>query len=147
VTAQIFTGGAWRTITSGKIYIGGAWRTITRGSVYKGGSWKDGPAFVPPLSATASPSDAFGSTTGHFGATVTSNNVTVMPVGGLGPFTYSWAVGSGITASNPTGATTSFSKYLTPFSETIASATCTVTDSLGSTATAEVSIDLVHEGL
>lgn len=147
MTAQIFTGGTWRTITSGKVYLGGAWRTITRGSVYKGGAWKDGPAFIPPLSASASLAEVFGSTSGHFGQTVTSNNVTVTPVGGLGPFTYSWAVGSGITATNPAGATTAFSKFQAPFSETIADATCTVTDSLDSTATADVEVDLVHEGL
>lgn len=146
MTAQIFTGGAWRTITSGKIYLGGAWRTITRGQVYKGGGWKDGPAFVPPLSASASPSDATGTASGHFAANVASNYVTVTPVGGLAPFTYSWAAGSGITAAYPTSANTYFSKYLSPFQETIADATCTVTDSLGTTATATVSVDLVHEG-
>lgn len=146
MTAKVFIGGTWRTITSGKIYLGGAWRTITRGQVYKGGGWKDGPTFVPPLSAAVS-GDAYGAATGKFGQIVTSNYVTVMPVGGLAPFTYSCSVGSGITASNPASATTQFSKYLTPFQETIAEATFTVTDSLGSTASASAQVDLVHEGL
>lgn len=141
-----FIGGAWRTAKARKKYIGGAWRTATRRMIYIAGAWHNAETYVLPLSASASPTDASGTATGKGNLTITTNTVTVTPIGGLAPFSYSWSASPGITITNPGNATTAFSKLMSPFQETIASATCTITDALGTTATADVSIDITHGG-
>lgn len=146
MTAQAFVGGAWVTLRRGQVRVGGAWRNLTRVKVYKGGQWRDGPIFVTPLSASASPSDVSGSASSLGGTTVTSGYATATPSGGLAPFTYSWSVGGGLTITNPASATTAFSKFLSPTQEILTDGTCTVTDALGSTAQAIVGVDLINEG-
>lgn len=69
--------------------------------------------------------------------------------GGTGPYTYQWAEfnvgsGAGITITNPTQASTSFSKSLTPASPTASGLfKLTVTDSLGATKVATLNVTLV----
>lgn len=137
--------GAWQTITSGKVRIGNAWKQIASCKVYVGGAWKDVTGFAPAMTAAISPSEATGY---RFGAGyMTTNNVTCAPTGGVGPYTYSWAITSGTaTATASTNATTAFTGYASFTTET-GVAECTVTDANGTTATASVllsftSIDL-----
>lgn len=141
-----FIGGAVRTLSSAKARIGGSLRTLTRGVAYKSDAIRPIVTFTLPLAASASPSDVFGSVSGFGGQTVTSGYTTVTPTGGLAPFTYNWPVGSGMTPTNPTNATTAFSKFLLPGQDLIADAPCTVTDALGSTAIATVGVYLINEG-
>lgn len=132
--------GAWRTITSGKVRIGNAWKPIASCKVYVGGAWKDVTGFAPAMTAAISPSEAIGS---RYGAGyMTTNNVTCAPTGGVGPYTYSWAITSGTaTATASTYATTAFTGYAAFTTET-GVAQCTVTDANGTTATATVAYAL-----
>lgn len=102
------------------------------------------------LSASANPSTVTG-TRGSFGPSalvVTSNNTTVTPAGGVGPFTYAWthrSGDSGVNINAPTSATTAFYMSMPAGSSTFADFTCTVTDTAsGATATAVVGVYLYH---
>lgn len=138
-------GGSWRSIHRAEMFRGGSWRTLTRGEIYKGAAWHPLFTFVSPMTASASPSDVNGYQSSLIPTTVTSGYTTVTPSGGLGPYTYSWA-GAGLSITNPTSATTAFYATVSPGGDLFTSATCTVTDSLGSTATANVGVDLQNTG-
>lgn len=139
-----YTGGAWRSVGRADVYVDGQWRRLTRSEQYVGGAWETGDRFLIPLTASAT-----SEVTGFGYITVITNPATVTPAGGLGPYTYSWARISGTygTANSPTSATTTF--YATPPSNTIQTSVfrCTVTDSLGSTATADVTAIFEEVGL
>ena len=63
--------------------------------------------------------------------TTTSDTVTAVPSGGIGPFTYSWARVSGddvIVPTSSTNATTAFRTFLQEDDAFSASFVCTVTD-------------------
>jgi hypothetical protein len=107
-------------------------------AVFHDGAWRNGAVFVPPLSLAVSPSDTGG---GNFvPGTITTGSVTATPTGGLAPFTYAWTRLSGDPANPtaPTNATTSFSLFANDPASFSAVFRCTVTDSLGTTATADV---------
>jgi len=140
---DIRAGGSWHTLTRGGINRGGAERTLTRGEIYKGGAWHALFTFVTPLTATASPGEVFGGGSSHTPIAITTNSTTVTPSGGLGPYTYSW---SGSQPAYPTNATTYFTETVAPFGEILTGSVCTVTDSLGHTATATVDIDVSNDG-
>lgn len=130
--------GAWREIDSGRVYVGGAWKRLVEARAYVGGAWKTVATFTPPLSAAITPSVVAGSVTGA--GTATSNAATATPTGGGAPYTYSWARVGGVSGSpnSPTSATTTFSKTLGNGDETSELFRCTVTDSFGTTATADI---------
>jgi hypothetical protein len=66
------------------------------------------------LSASASPTSAFGYAEGDLpDGYVTTNSVTVTASGGSPPYTYAWSLYSGTTATinSPTAQTTTFTRY------------------------------------
>jgi hypothetical protein len=139
-----YTGGAWRSVGSADVYIDGQWRRLTRSEQYVGGAWKTGDRFLIPLTLSG-PADVSG-----FGYIyVTTDNATVTTNGGLAPYTYSWTRLSGSYGSpiSATSATTAF--IANPPSGSIRTSVfrCTVTDSLGSTATADVTVYFEEVGL
>jgi hypothetical protein len=143
---QIYASASWHTVTSAKIYIGAGWRVRTRRMLYKGGVWKQVARYLSPISATADPTSAFGSVSSSGVATVYSSSVTIMPTGGLAPYTYTWSA-PGFIISNSGNATTYFSANVAPFGEFSGTATCTVSDTLGDpVATVTVPIDLNNYG-
>lgn len=143
---QRFIGGVWRTATGRKRYIGGAWRTATRRKIYKGGAWHDAESYAPAFSASASPSAVSGTVSNPSPSIVSSDYVTVTPIGGLAPYTYSWD-GGGATPTAPANATTSFYKTgVVPGGSFETSAGCTIADSLGATTTVSVPVSLFNEG-
>lgn len=96
------------------------------------------------LSANASPNPVSGTTAGT--GTAVSNSTTVTPTGGTTPYTYAWARTSYShptvppTIGSPASATTTFTQTSIGTGEDYAATfRCTVTDSLGATATADVS--------
>jgi hypothetical protein len=140
-------GGAWRDLTGGRVFLGGAWRTLKSGKAYIGGAWRDTANFTPgqgTITLTLSTSSV---TTSRRLSTVTSPSVTATPASGQTPYTYAWVKQSGdsISATNSTSAITAFQAIGMAVLETrTAVFRCTCTDSLGSSATADVSVSLTR---
>lgn len=136
-----FISGAWRTPKRGEAYINGAWRRIIRGEAYIGGQWRPIVSFVGPLSVRADDIEEYAYNTtnvvGYSGA---------YPSGGLGPYRYQWTLLSGpITLGTPNLATVSASASVPYNQSRTGTARVTVTDSLGTTASATISISLYSE--
>lgn len=95
-----------------------------------------------PLLAIADPSVATGGGTGL--GTVVTSAVQANPVGGVGPYTYSWTYLSGdvgFSAVSSTSTSTTFSITLSTYSDyKVAVWRCTITDSAGQTATCDVDV-------
>jgi len=95
-----------------------------------------------PLELSVNPLSASGTTSGtRVGFT---NTVTVTPLNGNGPFTYSWTRidGDALTAESPSAAATRFTA-LVPIGEILlATFQCTVTDATGGVGTIEVNATL-----
>src|SRR5690349_3453812 len=143
MSPDLRVGGSWRSITRGEMYRGGSWRTLTRGEIYKGGAWHPLFSFIQPMSVSVSPNPV--TRTGHR-SPVVSVNVTATPTGGAAPYTYSWSVTGGITATAPTNAVTTMSASLVDGSTASGTATVTVTDSLGTVATDSTPVTLTNAG-
>jgi hypothetical protein len=140
---RVRQGGSWSEVPSGQVRVGGAWKTLLRIRAYISGAWEDVAVFVEPLTASASPSSV---TTTRIGAgPVTTVLVTATPAGGLGPFTYSWAriAGTGGAITLPTNSATTFSRTMGEDEVALNTFRCTVTDSLGNTATADAFVDFI----
>lgn len=140
---DIRVGGSWRTVSRGEMYRGGSWRTLTRGEIYKGGAWHVLFSFIQPMSVVIAPKPVF--RLGRF-SPIVSLDVTATPTGGAAPYTYVWSIGSGISPTAPTNATTKFSAALGVGSSVSDTATLTVTDSLGTTATDSTPVTLTNAG-
>ena len=141
---KAFVGSTWREITSAKAFISGAWRTLTVGKAYKGGAWQSAASFVLPMTLSITPSPANTGGSGYF----VSKLMTATPTGGLGPFTYSWTVVSSAgatTINSPTAASTTVSGDVT-YGDISFTLQCTATDSLGSSAVAQVTGALYDNG-
>lgn len=149
MSGEAYVGGAWRDLTSAKVCIDGInWKTITRGlACVDGTNWVPIANFVPPLSVSISP-DAQGLASSNKPTRVVTNAVTATPTGGKAPFSYVWSLLSGSpTITSPTNASTTFSQVVAPGGSASATARVTVTDALGSTATADVSISFENGGV
>lgn len=133
---RVNVGGSLKPVVRAKVNIGGSLKTIVRSKVNVGDVLKVADTFLQPLTLSASPSSVNGYSAS---SPVVTDSTTATPSGGLGPYTYSWArlSGSG-TATAPTTATTAFYDSLSPGFLSSGTFRCTVTDSLGSTATADV---------
>jgi len=73
-----------------------------------------------------------GQTTTDKSGPMTSNSVVVSVAGGTPPYSHSWAIDNGITATNASSAVTAFVAYLPPFDGVLTgTAVDTVTDANG----------------
>lgn len=120
----------------------GQLRTVKTLKVMDNGNLRLVGNFYGDVVASISPSSAYGTSTGGL---ATTNSVTVSASGGLFPYTYSWALishGNPGTpfAVNPTSAATAFMGL----PDGRATFRVTVTDSLGSQATADVLASFVN---
>jgi hypothetical protein len=97
------------------------------------------------LSGTASPAAATVSATT---AAITTDSITVIPVGGEGPYLYSWVWqtgGASITITSASTASTTFSSSGLSLPQTrTGTARCTITDSAGATATVDVAVSITR---
>lgn len=96
-------------------------------------------AIFASMTAAASPSNVDFTAGTPIPVNVTTNSTTATPTGGIGPYTYSWAIteilGGTWQIDSPTAATTTFTcLHVSPGEFNSATAECTVTDSVGSTA-------------
>ncbi len=97
----------------------------------------------PPLILTANPPHhAYGSRSGS--GLCTSDPVAVTATGGVGAKTYAWTevTATSAVADSPAAATTTFSATLGFNEEIGATFRCTVTDSIGTTATIDIEVFL-----
>lgn len=142
MTMKVRAGGALRTITGFKLKQAGVLRTIIRMRVMDGGVLRQVGLFTSPLSVSAGDIGVKGSGEG----TLTTAFRTAFPQGGLSPFTYLWTLQSSSgtspsTTSNPTSASTSFTKTNLPGVGSLTDTwRVTVTDSLGATAFTDLSV-------
>lgn len=101
-----------------------------------------------PLNASVSPSSVSGSRA--TGGTCVSGTAAATGTGGSTPYTYAWTYVSGDSGISCNSSTASATTFQALVSSSIPSRTavwrCTITDSLGATATADVSIDLEYTG-
>lgn len=96
---------------------------------------------VLPVSIAGGPAQAFGLGP----ATLTTNSVTASASAGVAPFTFAWTFqsgGVGLTATNPSGASTAWSGHIIPGASLVGVALCTVTDSVGTQGTATVNVNI-----
>lgn len=135
---RVRVNGAWAEVPSGRVYVNGAWRQIKEARAYISGAWETIATFVPDLSVAISPSFVSRSITD--GGIATTSTVTATPSGGQLPYTYAWTRidGTRSTTSAPTSASTTFSCSLAPEDEVSDTWRVTVTDSFGTTATADI---------
>lgn len=146
---RILDAGTWREITRLHVRQAGVWRTLKTLKVMNGGVWRTVGVFADPFSVTVSPLALYSSfTRTETGLsppeTLTSDLATAVPAGGLPPYSYSWAHLSGdtFTVSHPTNAGTYFSHLFTSYGTRAGTYRITVTDSVGSTATADLQIQI-----
>lgn len=135
-------GGAWVSPTTAEAFAGGTWRTLKYAEAYYSGAWRKIVSFVLPLTLSAT-----GGSGSAASSTVTGNTATATPSGGLAPFTYSWVHLSGatMTINTPSSASTTFTASGVADGATVtATFRCTATDSLGSTATADLTVNLTN---
>lgn len=132
---ETFIAGVWSPVTAAEVFIDGQWRRITRVEHYVGDAWRTGAVFTQPLTASVN-TPVYATGTG----TLVSDASTATPAGGMGPYTYSWTriAGTYGTPSDPTSARTAFYANIGRFKSASSTFRCTVTDSLGATATADV---------
>ena len=140
--------GAWVSPTTAEAYVSGQWRALRYGEAYYNGQWRQIVSFVQTLTLSLSP-DPLGK--GAQADTMTTAACTATPTGGLGPFTYAWTTVSssglsGVAINSPSASPTTFTATVTGGEGSTGTAVfrCTVTDSLGSTATDTVTVSFTH---
>ena len=152
MTIRIRNSGSLRTITNGKVKVGGVVRDLRTIKVMDGGTLRTVAAFASPLSLAISPTLAGGLGESSTPVTVTTQAAVATPSGGSAPFTYAWSFISKTGGDTPTANSAAFST--STFSQTnvadldsnTAVFRCTVTDSFGTTATADVDLSFVNLG-
>lgn len=123
-------GGAWKL---GDLFVrkAGVWKPAVQVSAKASSAWADSAPYM--TLALDHPSIAASETV----SPVVTGNVVATPTGGTSPYTYAWTFDSsdpGVSASNPTSATTQFGADMDGGDNRYAIARCTVTDDDGHTA-------------
>lgn len=144
-------GGALREIKRLRLLQLGSLRDIRVLKQLNGGTLRIVGQFAPALSVSASPSSVSGATSSFSGPPqgVVTNSTTATPAGGVAPYTYAWTItGQGSPgALSPNAAKTAFVATV-PCGETYSNtATVTVTDAIGQTATDTVAAQFTHADL
>lgn len=144
---RIQDAGTLREIKRLTIREGGLNRRIRTLKVMHGGTLRTVAVFADPLTVTVSPTEVYGVQGSNSPVSVTTNQTTASPVGGLAPYTYAWSRtgGSEGTVNSPTMATTSFTNVM-GFGTVNADFTVTVTDAGGATASATVAATFENVG-
>ena len=143
MSLKVQDAGTLRTITNLYIRTAGGNRRIRTLKVMVGGTLRTVATFADTMSVTVG--GAVGNAYGSGPANVTTNNTTAVVTGGFSPYTYAWSLvsnggGTASTATNPTSATTAFQKVNVPQDASYTDVwQVTVTDAVGSTATAATS--------
>ena len=148
-------GGDWKPMTGAKGVAGAGWRTVVAVRVYASGDWREVANFTAPpddpgpppdgMTLSISPSPVL---TSGSSALIVSGTVTATPSGGLAPYTYAWTASGDhtISVSSRTSASTKFtaSGVLAAEPSAQGTATCTVTDRLGNSTSAQVELSFTR---
>lgn len=139
-------GGVEKGAVRVEVTIGNAQKRVTRIEAWNGSAWKTGQAFVLPMSVTQSSLGTIVTDKIFNLELVISQPVTAVVSGGLAPFTYAWTIlsGPGVSASTGNKATTTLRITMGLGNNVFGTARCTVTDSLGTTATVDVPFNLYN---
>lgn len=137
---EIRDAGTLRTITGLQIKQSGILRTIRELKVQDGGTLRTVATFATELDPSISATRTVQSVGSGGALTIIQYETLASPGGGLGPYTYSWAILSGDDWSISTA--TSASPRITGSSNTSTEgvARVTITDSLGQTGTADLAL-------
>lgn len=152
MTMKVRTAGAVQTITAAKVKQSGVERTVRSVKVMDGGTLRTVATFAPPMTLSVSPTTVSGTASSGSAVTVTTTTTTATPSGGSAPYTYAWSFvsksgGNTPTALSPTFATSAFQQTnVAALDSNTAVFRCTVTDSFGTTATADVNLAFVNFG-
>lgn len=142
--------GAWHTLSRGEVYVGGAWRTLTRAEYYDGTAWKQVASFVIPMTLSLSPPSQALYGSSHSPVTITSAPITATPTGGLAPFSYLYSItdqlGGTVSLTSTSSASTLASSTVTSGGMVECTVHCVVTDSLGTTASADAPLTFTNDG-
>lgn len=139
---KVIVGSTTKDAARASVYPSTTAKRATRIEAWNGSAWKLVQSFAPPMTLAITPSGVEGSDSQAFPVFVTSDTATATPTGGVGPYTYAWSIASPIFAQTPSAASTAFSGTVSPGSPLSGTATCTATDSLGTTASATVVVTL-----
>lgn len=145
---KVVVGGVEKTAARADVYTTGGKKRINRIEVYNG-AWKLGAQFLTELTLTCVPSSTSKSvTTSGDSVPITSNPVLASVSGGKSPYTYQWVqlTGSAATINSPTSATTTFTDHSVDVGTAVKTYRCTVTDDLGQTAQATVTVTFINFG-
>lgn len=145
MTLSVKVSGAWKAVSALSIKKSGAWKLVSAVWIKEDGVWKlaFGAGGAPAtLNATMQNGTVSGSRSDA--GSVTSSSAVVLPTGGTPAYTYNWTRVSGdtYTITTATAANTTFSTTLTNGQTKSGVYRCTVTDSLGATATADVTVNM-----
>lgn len=133
--SKVRVSSALKDISSGAVQVDGSLKPLARIAYYNESDVVNLKIFTTTMTATVSPTGVSEGISG--GGTATTESVTTTPTGGTAPYTYAWVKTSGEgTILNPNNATTRFSHSLANEDEATGIFECTVTDSLGATASA-----------
>lgn len=138
-------GGAEKLAAKADIYISGAKKRVVRIEAWNGSAWKLGQMFAPPMTLTVT-SAVSGTGNSSAAINITTGVAVATPNGGIGPYSYSWSKvsGSTVTVNAPANASTTFTAKVLPGDVVNALYRCTATDSLGQTASGNVSITITN---
>lgn len=125
----------WRQIKNLWARDSGVWQRLRSLKVYHDGAWRLVGNFVQPLTVSITPdyANGFANPFKPTPQSITTNPVTAIPSGGSSPFTYVWSGGN-----SPTNASTTFTQIVPGNTDITTSYSVSVTDSLGSIASASV---------
>lgn len=152
MSTNLKIGGSWETVTKLFAKIAGSWEQVQTAWIKVAGSWEQ--VYIN-FTASASDTTPSGADSG-FSQTgpVTSNVITITPVGGTAPYTYAWAIVGGasssgpFTATAPTGVATAFTNVCdTDDIDNNEQWRCTVTDDDGNETTVTVTVTLTWADL
>jgi hypothetical protein len=145
---KVRLGGEWRDILGAKARQASSWRTILAVKIYSGGAWRNAGTFSPTGTAGGMTLEIRDETSISGPAGLLTLTMVAVPDNGNSPFTYLWeevsSSGPGsISIATPTKAKTVVLATFSGAGTIECTLRCTATDSVGSTATEEVTLTFI----
>lgn len=149
MTIRVQFGGALRTVSRIRVMMGGVLREVRTVRIMAGDQLRDVASFVQAMTASASPAfvSGYGQTDNRY-TVARTDPATAQVNGGTPGYSYQWQLVSGdsaIKAASATSASTTFFASANSPRELNAVFRCTVSDSSGQNASADVSVNIVFE--